>query len=112
VAARWLAPAPRTSIEMTVTGLAGAAGPRRPTMSATTDSVPAGRPLIMRLLIRKWVYRHHPRAWAALCMIVGVWLVIEGAMMCSVGFWWGLALLAVGALEAGLGLALLRSVQR
>jgi hypothetical protein len=45
-------------------------------------------PLIMRILLRPFIYRH-PKAWGSIYLAVGTWLVILGVILCSVGFWWG-----------------------
>ncbi len=80
-------------------------------MYAPTENIPSQRSLIMRILVRKFVYRHHPRAWAALTFVVGTWLVFLGAIMCIYGFWWGAAIIAVAALEISVGVHLVRSAQ-
>ncbi len=76
-----------------------------PPVTARGGSVPApgdgvipAQPLLMRILVRRYVYRH-PRAWGSLCLAAGSWLVILGTILCAYGFWWGAGLIAVGALE-------------
>lgn len=81
-------------------------------MYAPTENIPSKRPLIMKILVRKFVYRHHPKAWAGLTFVVGTWLLILGTILCIYGFWWGAALIAVAALEASVGVHLVRSAQR
>lgn len=80
-------------------------------MYAPTDNVPSPQPLIMRILVRKFVYRHHPKAWAGLGFAAGTWLLILGVILCAVGFWWGAALIAVAALELWVAFRLVHSVQ-
>ncbi len=76
-------------------------------MNASTDDITRSQPLAMRILVRPFVYRH-PKAWATLCMPVGLWLCILGLILCAYGFWWGAGLVAVGALELWIGYRLLR----
>ena len=56
------------------------------------SSVPAGngpapRPVLERLLIRSWEYRH-PHAWMAFRMICGIWNLILGIVLFAYGFYW------------------------
>ncbi len=51
------------------------------------DSGPAPRPLLARLLIRSWEYRH-PYAWLSFRMIAGGWNVILGILLFAYGFYW------------------------
>jgi signal transduction histidine kinase len=66
-------------------------------------SVPAGRgpaprPVLERLLIRSWEYRH-PHAWTAFRMICGIWNMILGILLVAYGFYWiGLVPLAASVL--------------
>jgi signal transduction histidine kinase len=55
-------------------------------------SVPAGngpvpRPILERLLIRSWEYRH-PHAWMAFRMICGIWNLVLGILLFAYGFYW------------------------
>ena len=55
-------------------------------------SVPAGhgpapRPLLERLLIRSWEYRH-PHAWMAFRMVAGIWNMILTILLFAYGFYW------------------------
>ena len=55
-------------------------------------SVPAGhgpapRPVLERLLIRSWEYRH-PHAWMAFRMICGIWNLALGILLFAYGFYW------------------------
>jgi hypothetical protein len=73
-------------------------------------AVPPPQPSIMRILVRPFIYRH-PKAWGSIYLAVGSWLVILGAILCGYGYWWGAALIAVGALELWIAYYLVRSVQ-
>jgi hypothetical protein len=75
-------------------------------MQATTDDINARQPLIMRILVRRFVYRR-PRAWGAVCLAAAVWVFILGVILCSFGFWWGTSLMAVAALELRIAYRLL-----
>jgi hypothetical protein len=68
------------------------------------------RSVIMKLPLGAFIYRH-PKVWGSMYVAVGTWLVILGAILGSAGFWWGAALVAVGALELWIAYHLLRSVQ-
>jgi signal transduction histidine kinase len=93
---------------MRVTGMAKAAqaadGISR--YAPSGDGAPS-EPLIMRILLRPAAYRH-PKAWGRVCLAVSLWLFILGVILCSYGFWWwGAALIAVGALELWIAYRLL-----
>jgi signal transduction histidine kinase len=75
-------------------------------MYAPNGDVTRPEPLIMRILVRPFIYRH-AKAWGSMYLAVGTWLVILGVILCSVGFWWGAALIAVGALELWIAYRLL-----
>ncbi len=68
------------------------------------------RSLITKLPAGPFIYRH-PKACGRMYLPVGAWLVILGAILCGYGYWWGAALIAVGALELWIAYHLLRSVQ-
>jgi hypothetical protein len=74
------------------------------------DNVPPSQPLLMKILVRPFVYRH-PKAWAGLESAVAIWLIILGTILCSYGFWWGALLIAVAALQLWISCRLVRSVQ-
>lgn len=78
-------------------------------MYAPTDNVVPPRSMLMRLLVRRWVYRH-PRIWSAVCFVAGTWLFILGSILCVGGFWWGALLIAIAALELWVGYRIPRSV--
>ena len=77
-------------------------------MHATTDNITPSQPRLMRILVRRFVYRH-PKAWGSACLAAGLWLVILGTILCSYGFWWGALLVAVGVLESWIAYRLLSS---
>jgi signal transduction histidine kinase len=77
-------------------------------MHPPTDDLAPPEPLLMRILVRKFVYRH-PKAWAGLQSAVAIWLIILGAILCSYGFWWGALLIAVAALQLWISYRLLSS---
>jgi hypothetical protein len=79
-------------------------------MRTPTDNVTPSQPLIMRILVRPFVYRH-PKAWAGVCFIAGLWVFILGGILFSGGFWWGSLLMAVAALELWIGYRLLSSAR-
>jgi signal transduction histidine kinase len=60
----------------------------------------------MRLLVRPAAYRHR-RTFGGACLVAGAWLVVLGVILCSYGFWWGAALIAVAALELWIAYQLL-----
>jgi signal transduction histidine kinase len=67
-------------------------------MQAPNDDATLRRPLVMRILVRPAAYRH-PRAYGGVCLAAGLWVLFLGVILCAYGFWWGAALIAVGALE-------------
>jgi signal transduction histidine kinase len=75
-------------------------------MSASSESVARAQPWVMRMLVRPVVYRH-PRAWGSVCSVAGLWVFVLGIILCSYRFWWGAALVAVGALELWIAYRLL-----
>ena len=79
-------------------------------MSASSESVARAQPLVMRILVRPVVYRH-PRIWGGVCSAAGLWVFVLGVILCSYRFWWGAALIAVGALELWIAYRLLRDTQ-
>ena len=58
-------------------------------MYAPTDNVTPSRPVLMRLLVRSWEYRH-PHAWAGFRLAAGLWNLGLGALLLSYGYWVGL----------------------
>jgi signal transduction histidine kinase len=92
---------------MWVTGVANASqAADGSSIHAPADNVAASQPLIMRILVRPQVYRH-PRAWGGVCLTAGLWLVFLGVILVAYRFWWGAALIAVGAPEMWIAYRLL-----
>jgi hypothetical protein len=60
--------------------------------------------------VRKYAYRH-PKAWGGVTLAASVWLLILGAILCSGGYWWGVALIATAVLETCVASWLLRSAR-
>src|SRR5215469_3433591 len=86
-------------MEMWVTGVAKASQVTEGIpMHAPDDNSTPSQPLIIRILVRPAAYRH-PRMWGSVCLAVALWLFVLGVILCSFGFWWGAALIAVAALE-------------
>jgi hypothetical protein len=81
-------------------------------VNASTDSIARSQPLVMRVLVRRVVYRH-PRFWGSVCLAAGAWLVFLGLALLAVGgswragFWWGPPLIAIGTLETWIAIRLL-----
>ena len=67
-------------------------------MSESIDNIARAQPLVMRILVRRMVYRH-PRVWGGVCAAAGLWVTVMGVILVSYRFWWGAAVIAVGALE-------------
>jgi signal transduction histidine kinase len=67
-------------------------------MSASSENFARAQPLVMRILVHPLVYRH-PRTWGGVCAAAGLWVFVLGIILCAYRFWWGAALIAVGALE-------------
>jgi signal transduction histidine kinase len=75
-------------------------------MSETDLLAARAQPLVMRILVRPLVYRH-PRAWGGVCAAAGLWVFVLGIILCAYHFWWGAAVIAVGALELWIAYRLL-----
>ncbi len=56
------------------------------------------RPLMARLLVRRFEYRH-PLGWGGLLFAGGLCLFVLGAILCIAGYWWGVPLMAGAALQ-------------
>jgi signal transduction histidine kinase len=92
---------------MRVTGVAKAPQANGGSMYApTTETVAASQPLIMRILVRPFAYRH-PKAWGGVELASGAWVFLLGLILCSYGFWWGAALIAVATLQLWIAYRLL-----
>jgi hypothetical protein len=80
-------------------------------MTTPTEHVTRSRSLIMKYPGGAFAYRH-PRACASVEFVVGIWLIIIGAILCAYGYWWGAALFVVTALPFWVAYQLLQpSVQ-
>jgi hypothetical protein len=79
-------------------------------MNALTGNVTPSQPLIMRILVRPFVYRH-PKAWGGVELAAGTWVLLLGLLLCGYGFWWGAALIAVATLQLWIGRRLLHATQ-
>jgi hypothetical protein len=49
-------------------------------MHAPTANLAPSQPVLMRLLVRSWEYRH-PRAWAGVHFAAGVWNLFLGILL-------------------------------
>lgn len=62
------------------------------------DPIIPPRPLLARILVRRYSYRH-PKVFGTTYLLAGSWLVVLGAILSTSGFWWGVFLMALGGLE-------------
>ena len=67
-------------------------------MLAQGGGVPVREPLLIRILIRRFLYRH-PKAWGGAYFTAGCAHVILGLILTAYGYWWGTGLIAIAALE-------------
>ena len=67
-------------------------------MQAPAGDVPAREPLLTRILIRRFLYRH-PKAWGSAHLAAGCVHVLLGIVLSAYGYWWGAGLIAIAALE-------------
>jgi hypothetical protein len=51
-------------------------------MHAPTDNFTASQPVVMRLLVRSWEYRH-PSVWVGIRLACGVWNLALGVLLLS-----------------------------
>ena len=58
-------------------------------MRAPSDDVTPSQPVLMRLVVRSWEYRH-PRVWAGFRFAAGVWNLFLGVVLLGYGYWVGL----------------------
>ena len=58
-------------------------------MHAPPVNVPSSQPVLMRLVVRSWEYRH-PRACAGFRFAAGIWNLFLGVLFLSYGYWVGL----------------------
>jgi hypothetical protein len=94
VAARWIPCSRGASIEMQVTGMAGAAGLRRHPMHGPTDNATPPRLVLMRLPVRSWEYRH-PRTWVGVRFACAAFNLGLGLFILAYGYWPLAALAAI-----------------
>ena len=66
-------------------------------MHAPTGNAAPPRSVLNRLLLRSWAYRH-PRVWAGLRFVFGIWLVFLGGLLLSDGYLWATLLLVAAAM--------------
>ena len=66
-------------------------------MYAPTGNVYSSQPVLMRLLVRSWEYRH-PRAWGVFRFACGVWNLFFGVFLLSYSYWVGLVPLLASVL--------------
>jgi hypothetical protein len=76
-------------------------------MNAATERVTRSRSLIMKYPGGAFAYRH-PRACASVDSVVGIWLVVLGAILCGFGYWWGASLFVVAVLPFWIAYQLLQ----
>ena len=67
-------------------------------MGVPTEVINARRSLIMRILLKRFLYRH-PKAWGSAYLAAGSVHVLLGIILSAYKYWWGTGLIAVGALE-------------
>jgi signal transduction histidine kinase len=67
-------------------------------MQAPGSEVSAQESLLLRILIRRFLYRH-PKAWGGMYLVAGCVHVFLGLILSAYGYWWGIGLIAVAVLE-------------
>ena len=67
-------------------------------MGIPTEVINARRSLVLRILVRRFLYRR-PRFWSGLYLAAGCVHVFLGVILSSYGYWWAPGLIAVGAVE-------------
>ena len=67
-------------------------------MQAPAGGVLAREPLLTRILIRRFLYRH-PKAWGGAYLAAGCVHVLLGIVLSAYGYGWGAGLIAIAALE-------------
>ena len=67
-------------------------------MQAPEGDVPVQESLLVRILIKRFLYRH-PKAWGGAYLVAGCVHVFLGLILAAYGFWWGTGLIAIAALE-------------
>ncbi len=87
--------------EMLTVLMSGAsAGQQWPTLDETTDLVRSAIPMqLQQVEYPSRLARKYPNQVIVTRIGVGIWLMVLTAIFCSMGWWWGLALLAPAALH-------------
>jgi len=67
-------------------------------MQVPEGDVPAQESLLVRILIKRFLYRH-PKAWGSAYLVAGGVHVFLGLILSAYGFWWGTGLIPIAALE-------------
>jgi signal transduction histidine kinase len=67
-------------------------------MQALAGDVAARESLLVRILIRRFLFRH-PKAWGGAYLTAGCVHLLLGLVLSVYGYWWGIGLIAVAALE-------------
>jgi hypothetical protein len=57
-------------------------------MQSPSNDFLRSRPVLMRLLVRSWDYRH-PRAWVSVRLAAGAWNLGLGVLLLASGHWLG-----------------------
>ena len=57
-------------------------------MHTATDNATPPRPVLMRLLVRSWEYRH-PRTWVRVRVGCGIWNLCLGVLLLASAHWLG-----------------------
>ena len=78
-------------------------------MGIPAEVINARRSLIMKILLRRFFYRH-PRFWGGAYLAAGSVHVFLGFILSAYGYQWALALIAVGALELWVAFQLLSAL--
>jgi hypothetical protein len=66
-------------------------------MNAATQHATRSQSLLKKYPGGAFAFRH-PRFFAAAETVVGIWLIVLAAILCSGGYWWGLSLFVLAAL--------------
>jgi hypothetical protein len=80
-------------------------------MDTATDHGTRTQAFLAKFPAGDFGYRH-PRFAGTVEILVGVWLIILGAIACAKGFWWGASLIVVSALPLWIGQDFLKSGAR
>lgn len=77
-------------------------------MQTTTQDDTDQRPLVVRILVKRFLLRH-PVAWGGGYATAGVVHVLLGVILTAYRYWWGTGLIGIGALELWVANQLLRT---